>query len=86
MRGAKIRVELVVKDADRIEPLNEQGLAEKLSLDTIDNLKGQVRLALERQRDSEQKSAEREQVYTFLAQAVDFRFQKNEPGAKHTQR
>ena len=72
LRGAKIRVELVVKDADRIEPLNEQGLAEKLSLDTIDNLKGQVRLALERQRDSEQKSAEREQVYTFLAQAVDF--------------
>ena len=62
----------MVKDADRIEPLTEQGLAEKLSLDTIDNLKGQVRLALERQRDSEQKSAEREQVYTFLAQAVDF--------------
>ncbi len=72
LRGAKIRFELVVKDADRIAPLNEQGLAEKLSLDTIDNLKGQVRLALERQRDSEQKSAEREQVYAYLSQAVDF--------------
>ena len=72
LRGAKIRMELVVKDADRIEPLNEQALAEKLSLDTVDNLKGQVRLALERQRDSEQKSAEREQVYNFLSEAVDF--------------
>ncbi|MCE9620117.1 MAG: trigger factor [Planctomycetes bacterium] len=72
LRGASIRIELQVKDADRIDPLSEQGLAEKLSLDTVDNLKGQVRLALERQRDAEQRSAEREQVYAFLAKSVDF--------------
>jgi trigger factor len=72
LRGAAIRIELAIKDADRIEPLTEQALAEKLALDTVDNLRGQVRLALERQRDAEQKAAEREQVYTFLAEAVDF--------------
>ncbi len=72
LRGAKVRFELKFDDADRIAPLDAAGLAERLGLETIENLNGQMRLMLERKRDGEQRGAEREQVSRFLTGAVDF--------------
>ncbi len=72
LRGASIRFELKVDDSDRISPLAPATLAERLSLDTEENLRGQVRLMLERKRDGEQRAAEREQVARQLTESVDF--------------
>jgi len=72
LRGATIQFELRFDDADRITPLDAKTLAERMGLDTEENLRGQVRLMLERKRDGEQRSAEREQVSRFLLDAVDF--------------
>jgi len=72
LRGAKIRFELKFDDADRITPLDAKTLAERMGLDTEENLRGQVRLMLERKRDAEQRTAEREQVNRHLIDAVDF--------------
>ncbi len=72
LRGAKIKFELTFDDADRIQPLDAPTLADRMGLGTEENLRSQVRLMLERKRDAEQRSAEREQVNRFLADAVDF--------------
>jgi trigger factor len=72
LRGQAIRFELKVTDADRIEPLPPATLAERLGVETEENLKGQVRLMLERKRDAEQRGAEREQVARKLTELVDF--------------
>ena len=72
LRGAKVRFELKFDDADRITPLDAKTLAERMGLETEENLRGQVRLMLERKRDAEQRTAEREQVNRFLVDAVDF--------------
>jgi trigger factor len=72
LRGAKIRFELKFDDADRITPLEPATLADRMGLETEENLRTQVRLMLERKRDGEQRAAEREQVSRHLADAVDF--------------
>ena len=72
LRGQAIRFELKVTDADRIAPLPPATLAERLGVETEENLKGQVRLMLERKRDAEQRGAEREQVARQLTELVDF--------------
>jgi trigger factor len=72
LRGQSIRFELKVTDADRIAPLPAASLAERLGVETEENLKGQVRLMLERKRDAEQRGAEREQVARTLTEMVDF--------------
>ena len=72
LRGAKVRFDLKFDDADRITPLDAATLADRMGLGTEENLRGQVRLMLERKRDAEQRTAEREQVNRFLVDAVDF--------------
>jgi trigger factor len=72
LRGAKIRFELKFDDADRITPLDAPTLADRMGLETEENLRTQVRMVLERKRDAEQRAAEREQVSRHLADAIDF--------------
>jgi len=60
LRGAKIRFELKFDDADRITPLDAPTLADRMGLETEENLRTQVRMVLERKRDAEQRAAERE--------------------------
>ena len=72
LRGAKIRFELKFDDADRITPLDTPTLADRMGLETEENLRTQVRMVLERKRDAEQRAAEREQVSRHLIDAVDF--------------
>jgi trigger factor len=72
LRGAKIRFELKFDDADRITPLDSATLADRMGLESEENLRTQVRMMLERKRDGEQRAAEREQVSRHLIDAVDF--------------
>jgi trigger factor len=60
------------KVGDRITPLDAPTLADRMGLETEENLRTQVRMVLERKRDAEQRAAEREQVSRHLADAVDF--------------
>ena len=72
IRGKKISVRFQVTDAERVAPLEIGELVERFGLDDETGLKEQLRLALENRRDSEQRSAEREQVYEWLLDNIDF--------------
>jgi len=72
LRGAKVKITYQIREAERIEPQTTESLAENFGLGTVDNLKAQIRLGLERRRDMEQRSAMREQVFQHLTDSVDF--------------
>lgn len=72
LRGAKVKITYQIREAERIEPQTPESLADAMGLGTVDNLKAQIRLGLERRRDMEQRAAMREQIYDYLADAVDF--------------
>jgi len=72
IRGAKVKITYSIREAERITPATPEELAEQFGLGTVENLKAQIRLGLERRRDAEQRSAMREQVYAYLTDAVDF--------------
>jgi len=72
IRGAAVKIEYRIREAERVDPVDANELASQLGLETVENLRGQIRLGLERRRDQEQRSAMREQVYDYLADAVDF--------------
>lgn len=66
LRGAPITIELRLVAAERIEPSPVQAMIDKFDLGTEENLREQLRLALEHQRDQEQAAAMREQVFDHL--------------------
>ncbi len=72
IRGRKLSIKLTVRDAERITPASIGEVVDKFQLGTVENLRGQVRLALEQRRDSEQRAAMREQIYEHLIRAIDF--------------
>jgi trigger factor len=72
IRGKKLRVELTIRDAERITPASTDQLITRFGLGTEENLRGQLRVGLEQRRDAEQRSAMREQVYEHLIRSVDF--------------
>lgn len=72
LRGAKIKIIYALREAERIDPATPESLAEQFGLGSVENLREQVKIGLERRRDSEQRAAMREQVFTYLTNAVDF--------------
>jgi len=72
VRGAHLTIELRITDAERIHPLTVDSLIARFGLADEQDLREQVRLALESRRDAEQKNAMREQLYEHLTNAVDF--------------
>jgi FKBP-type peptidyl-prolyl cis-trans isomerase (trigger factor) len=72
IRGKKVSIRFDIKDAERVTPLEVAELIERFGLDDETGLKEQLRLALENRRDSEQRSAEREQVYEWLLDNISF--------------
>jgi len=72
LRGAKVKVIYTIRESERIEPATPESLAEQFGLGAVENLRAQIQLGLERRRDSEQRAAMREQVFTHLTNAVDF--------------
>ncbi|MEM7228846.1 MAG: trigger factor [Planctomycetota bacterium] len=72
LRGAKIRIEFDIEDAQHITAAPLETVIENYGMSNEDMLREQVRLALEQRRDQEQAAAMREQVADYLMDAVDF--------------
>jgi trigger factor len=72
MRNAKVHMKYTIMAAERITPLEIAELVDAFSIDNEAGLREQVRDSLERRRDAEQRSAEREQVYEWLLEKISF--------------
>lgn len=72
VRGAKVHITYTLREAERITPATPEELAESLGLGTVENLREQIKLGLERRRDAEQRGAMREQVFRHLTDTIDF--------------
>lgn len=72
IRGKKLSIRFEVAAAERITPLETAELVQRFGLDDETGLRAQIRLALENRRDTEQRSAEREQVFEWLLENLDF--------------
>ncbi len=72
IRGKKLKIFFQVADAERVAPLELKEMVEQFGLDDESGLQGQIRLSLEARRDSEQRNAEREQVYEWLLENIEF--------------
>ncbi|MHC4273153.1 MAG: trigger factor [Planctomycetota bacterium] len=71
IRGAKLSIDYRITAAERTEPASVERLVEIFGLQNEDNLREQMRLALQHQRDQEQATAMREQVYRHLLKTVE---------------
>ena len=72
VRGAKLTIELRLTAAERIDPASIQQVVEAYGVGSEQNLKEQIRLAVQRRNEQDQASAMREQIYDYLLGAVDF--------------
>lgn len=72
VRGKKLTVRYEIRAAERITPAEIAALVEKFGLGTEDILREQVKFALEQRRDGEQIAAQREQVFEWLLEKVNF--------------
>ena len=72
LRGKKLVVSVRVTSAQRIEPATVEEVVEKFSFGTQDNLREQIKLVLQHQRDQEQAAAMRQQISEHLLANVDF--------------
>ena len=71
IRGAKLTITFRITEAERPEPLTMEQLVEGFGVGSEENLREQMKLALQHQRDQEQAGAMREQVSRYLLDAVD---------------
>ena len=71
VRGASLIISFRIMDAQRPAPATMEQLLEIFSVETVEILREQMRMALQHQRDQEQASAMREQVCTYLLNAVE---------------
>jgi trigger factor len=72
IRGKTLKISFQVTDAERVTPLEISQIVEQFGLDDEAGLRAQIRLSLESRRDAEQRNAEREQVYEWLLENIDF--------------
>jgi len=72
IRGKKLAVRYEIRDAERVAPLEVSEMVEQFGLDDESGLREQMRMSLETRRDSEQRNAEREQVYEWLLENIEF--------------
>ncbi len=71
IRGATLQIAYRIAAGERIEPASVQAMIDRYALGTQENLRQQVRLALEHQRDTEQAAAMREQISQHLLKTVE---------------
>ncbi|MCH8823281.1 MAG: trigger factor [Planctomycetes bacterium] len=76
VRGASLNLEVRITGAERPEPATVEQVVEAFGLGNEENLQEQMRLGIGQQNDNEQASAMREQLYDYLAKAVDFELPK----------
>ena len=72
LRGAKVKIHFDIRSAERVTALEVQELVEAFGLDNEAGLKEQLRISLERKRDADQRTAEREQVHEWLLENIKF--------------
>lgn len=72
IRGAKLHIHFKINVGERIEPATTQALIDIFGLGTEENLREQVRIALEQRRDQEQMAAMREQLHDWMVKNIDF--------------
>jgi trigger factor len=82
VRGADITIDLEIRAAERIEPATVEQVVEHYGLGTEENLREQIKLALEYRRDQEQIEAMRSQVSEYLVKEVDFALPERLSGAQ----
>jgi trigger factor len=72
IRGAKLTIEFRPREAQRVEPATIEQVVTGYGMESQDNLRAQIRLALEQRRDVEQQSAMREQAADHLIRSIEF--------------
>lgn len=82
VRNAKVTIDFTIRAAEHIEPATIEEVVERYGLGTEDNLREQIKLALEYRRDQEQIEAMRNQVSEHLLDAVDFELPERLTGAQ----
>lgn len=70
VRGAKLRMEYRIRDAERIHPASDEEVAASIGVPSVEDLRPQIRLALEDRMAAEQRGVMREQVAEQLVGAV----------------
>jgi trigger factor len=76
VRGKKLTIRYIIRAAERITPAEVSALVEKFGLGTEQILREQVKFALEQRRDAEQVAAQREQVFEWLLEKINFELPK----------
>jgi trigger factor len=71
VRGAKVEVTFNVVQAVRVVPLDEEALLQTFGLESVDILREQVKLALERRRDQDQAMVLRQQAIAAISDMVE---------------
>ncbi|MHC4416234.1 MAG: trigger factor [Planctomycetota bacterium] len=71
-RGAKLTITFRITAAERTEPAPVQRMVETFGLGSEQNLREEIKLALQQQRDREQAGAMRQQLYRHLLDVVEF--------------
>lgn len=72
VRGKKLTIKYTIRAAERITPADVASLVEKFGLGTEEILREQIKFALEQRRDAEQLAAQREQVFEWLLEQINF--------------
>lgn len=72
LRGATVKVTYSINKAERVTPLEVDELVELSGVDNVAGLEETMRLSLENRRDTEQRTAEREQVHEWLLENIKF--------------
>ncbi|MFO0828506.1 MAG: trigger factor [Phycisphaerales bacterium] len=72
VRNKPLTITYTPRAAERITPATPAELVEKFGLGTEEILREQVKFALEQRRDAEQLAAQREQVFEWLLEHIDF--------------
>ena len=73
MRGEKVSVQFEVKDVKRLRPPELDGdFCERLGVESIEDLRAQIRQMLERQLSYEQRQSAREQVLELITDSADW--------------
>lgn len=71
VRNADITIDLIIKQAARIEPAEIQTVLSEYGIETEELLREQIKLAIEQRRDLETADALRTQVYDYLIDATE---------------
>jgi len=82
VRNAEVSITFTIRAAERIEPATVEQVVERYGLGTEDNLREQIKLALEYRRDQEQLEAMRTQVSEHLLDTVNFALPERLSGAQ----